>query len=174
MKFSFTEIELILTALDNHIIDNRSCKTVTITVGESILMLINACKENMTDRVIIDKLKALYLEGVKSADDKDFIRLIKEQFADRKQFHVSSDPKIINADPTRRYFETHLAYHLLQSKAESLDTKKLIAFTENLIDNLNKVLMNHTQNVRQKVNLMCRQPTIKHSKMFINRVSKDK
>ncbi|AHE68397.1 ankyrin repeat domain-containing protein [Legionella oakridgensis] len=142
MKFTEGQMVQISNALETHISANRSGAEVVLTVGESLLMLIRACKKASVDAEIISKLKVLYLEGIKSEDDKAFITNIKELLADEKQFRVSADPKLVNADPSRRYFETHLAYHMLAPTAEALETEQLQAFTGKLKDNLSRVLAN--------------------------------
>ncbi len=119
---------------------NNSNGEVTVSVGEGLLIVINACKTAKLDQSIIEQLKTLYLEGIKSATENDFITDIKELLADHKQIKVSKNPEIINADPTRRYFETHLANHLLRANAEELDTDNLRIFNINLKHNLWRAL----------------------------------
>lgn len=105
---------------------------VTLSVGESILLLIDACEEaGNIDLSIIDELNQLYLEGIKTAEDINFIENLKNILND-KNYVVKSDPKTISEDPVRRYFETTLAFCILQNNAESLSLDELRIFKENL------------------------------------------
>ncbi|MDI1351573.1 MAG: ankyrin repeat domain-containing protein [bacterium] len=98
----------------------------------------------------IDKLNHLYLGGIKSKDDKELIKEIKDFLKEEKHYTVKSEPKIINEDPTRRYFETQLGFHLLQNNAESLKHESLHKFTQNLKKRYFQLLPKGT-NQRMKV-----------------------
>ncbi len=110
----------------------NSCKAeVSISIGESLILIINVVEKEKVDENLLVELKRLYLEGTKSEEEKKFVRDITQVFLD-KNFSIKSDPKTISEDPTRRYFETNLAYCILQNNAESLDTSQLERFTQNL------------------------------------------
>lgn len=143
--FTPEQMQQIEQAIENQIKANKSGGNIVLSVGESLLMVINACKKQKVDVAIIAQLKVLYLDGVKSENDKKFITTINNSIADTKLFTVSTDPKELNADSTRRYFETHLSYHLLKSKAEGLDIKQIRTFNENLKSNLWNVLADKTK-----------------------------
>ena len=121
-----------------HIIANPSSSNVIISVGESLLLFIDAGQKAGVPKDIINKLKVLYLEGIKTESDAAFLQLVKQHLADSKQLTVSFDPKVIDEDPSRRFFETHLAYRLMEPSAKKLDLKKLQTFTQELKDNLYK------------------------------------
>lgn len=149
--FKFAEMQQIIDAVAAHTQSNTSNGEVVISVGEGLLMTINACKKAHLPQEIINQLQALYLEGIKSDLENEFVTDIKALLADQKQLKVSSDPKVINNDPTRRYFETHLSYHLLGSKAETLDTEQLRVFTKNIQHNLWSALAGKSE-TKTKVN----------------------
>lgn len=151
--FTSQQMQQVIRAVTLHTKPNLAQDDVIISVGESLLMVINSCKKASLDPQIIHQLKTLYLDGVKSNIDNEFITDIKELLADQKQFKVSKEPGVINADPTRRYFETHLTYHLLNSNAERLDVDKLRAFNVNLKHNLWKTIAHKTES-NVKLNLI--------------------
>lgn len=110
---------------------NNSGSTVNLSLGESLLLVLNVCQKEKVDPKLLTELKRIYLEGIKTSEEKEFVKEIRQVFLD-KNFNVKSDPKTVSEDPTRRYFETNLAYHILQKNAESLDTAQLEEFTNNL------------------------------------------
>lgn len=110
---------------------NNSEAEVSLSVGESLLLVIAVCERERVDENLLIELKLLYLEGTKNEEEKGFVRKITQLFLD-KNFNVKPDPKTVSDDPGRRYFETNLAYYILQSKAESLATIQLEKFTQNL------------------------------------------
>lgn len=137
----FIERQLIqLNKAAERIRDNASGQKVHITVGQSLLMLIDACNQEELEPEILEKLKELYLCGVKSAAEEDFVINLKNWLADKKNLNVSFDPKLINDDPTRRYFETHLSYHMLAPNAERLDLDTLKKIKQSLQSELEKHL----------------------------------
>lgn len=128
MSISLKDIKQILI---EHIPVNKSEGEVILSVGESILLIMQACEKGQVDKSIMDQLNILYIEGVKTDEDEQFIEEIKEFFKE-KSFVVKSDPQTINEDPTRRYFETVLAFHILQENAQKLENRTLHEFTQNL------------------------------------------
>lgn len=118
-------------SLIKHILPNTSGGLVILSTSESLLLAINAYRKENVGISLILKLYKLYLEGVKTEGDRRLISQINEVLTD-KNYTVLSDPRITNEDSTKRYFETHLAYHSLQNKAEELDHDELEAFTQNL------------------------------------------
>lgn len=128
MKFPLDSLN---NCLFKNIPENLSNGEVTLSVGESLLLVLDACEKAKVDNCILDKLNQLYLEGIKNEDDKDCVLAIKAILTS-KMYLVKSDPKTINEDPTRRYFETHLAYYILQNNAEFLDHNELKQFNQNL------------------------------------------
>ena len=124
-------LDEIRTILIEEIPINHSGGEVALSVGEGLLLVLDACKKGKVAQSTMDKLNKLYIEGVQTEDDAQFIAEIKELLAD-KNFVVKSDPRTVNQDPTRRYFETHLSYQILKNNGNSLNNKELNAFTQNL------------------------------------------
>ena len=81
-----------------------------ISPGQALLLLIDRYKQHSTK---VAELKEFYLCGVKNRRE---MRRIWELFRDDAllAYDVSFSNKTINDDPTRRYFETHLAYETLK------------------------------------------------------------
>lgn len=129
------DIASLKSLLIKNIPNNLSKGKIVLSVGESILLVLDVCKKAAVDNAILDSLNRLYLEGLKTEQDRRFIRTLKE-ILKGKNFWVLSDPKTTNEDPTRRYFETNLAYTILQNSAELLDHYALKEFTQNLKERL--------------------------------------
>ena len=127
---SFT-LKTILQILRDEFPPNNSGVEVILSLGEALIIIIDACKKTNTDKSIIKELNQLYLEGIRSKDDRDFVEELKE-FMASTNYTIKTDPKTINQDPTRRYFETQLSFSLLKINANSLDTKELTEFKDNL------------------------------------------
>ncbi len=118
----------------------RNCfgEVKKLTPGQSILIAIKACKDADVPNVIIDELKSLYLNGVKEDSDKEAITQVGKYLSDFHNFNITTRHEDINNDPIRRYFETHLAYQMLESSAKPLKLSNLQSFTKNLKTNLYK------------------------------------
>lgn len=129
--------------------DNNSGGEVVLSVGESLLFVMNVCEKEKVDKDILTQLKRLYLEGTKTDEEKNFVLRIGEILL-RKSFIVKSDAKTISEDPVRRYFETNLAYHILQKNFDFIETSKLSRFTDNLRKQLFS-LSNVDLNQRRKI-----------------------
>lgn len=120
IKTAFIRGEIKMATLWNSISDilyqyiaENSGKKIIISPGESILLILEALfKQADSPGEIIEKISKLYFEGVKTAEQKQFI-LDLTIFFQNKGFIVSTSPEVINKDPTRRYFESHLAYNLI-------------------------------------------------------------
>lgn len=125
------DFNLIRHILSETIPVNESGADVILTLGESLLLAIEACKKANLDQEILTQLNQLYLEGIKSETGKTFVKKLKAFFRS-KNFVITSTPTLINNDPSRRYFETSLAYHILQTNAELLDHNSLCKFKQNL------------------------------------------
>jgi hypothetical protein len=96
---------------------------ITISPGQGLLLLIDHYKD---DPLKVAQLKKLYLSG---AENPVATEEIHELLGDKilSGYDVLYDAKTINEDPTRRYFETHLAYETLTNglgkiKVEDLRT----------------------------------------------------
>ena len=124
----------ILTALDEYM--KMQAGDVYITPGQSLFLAILACEKNNVSSETIKALKSLYLNGVRSDDDKKVIRLIGNYLSDNFNYNITTHHGDINNDPLRRYFETHAAYNMLECSAQSLQVEKLTEFTNHLKENL--------------------------------------
>ncbi len=84
---------------------------IQISPGQGLLLLMDHYKDNETKLTL---LKKLYLSGAITPEHGQEIR---KQLSDEKLsvYEVLYDTNTINNDPTRRYFETHLAYETLKT-----------------------------------------------------------
>ena len=102
--------------------------SATISPGQGLLLLIDHYKDDPTR---VDKLKKLYLSGAEtSADAEEIKTLLKDPVL--SSYKVSFEATTINEDPTRRYFETHLAYESLTHGLGKIDHSELKAHVDNL------------------------------------------
>jgi hypothetical protein len=101
-----------------------------ISPGQGLLMLINHYREK-GDEALVARLKVLYLSGSKSEKE---VEEIKKLLTDSclEGYEVSYDPKVISEDPTRRYFETHLAYETLIHTIDGMDITELKLYVDQL------------------------------------------
>ncbi len=99
-------------------------KRTTISVFQALTLLAQKYrgKPDHTDKY--NDIKSLYLSGVNSDDDNDKLKALLEDEA-LKNFEVSTDPHVINEDPVRRYFESHLCHETLKDSLDKLDMRKL-------------------------------------------------
>lgn len=122
-----------------------------ITIGQALLILIDhytqkeaaltaAMKQNLGEEKqkdmkklqkkylendeVLTELKRLYVCGVITADDKSFLfHVTRDDALDKYTINMSDEA--INEDPSRRYFETHLAYETLARFLQKIDLKNL-------------------------------------------------
>ena len=92
-----------------------------ISVGQALLILIDQHKE---DQITLQQLKLLYFSGIQCESDRIQIEEWLQEEALRG-YTISIDYKIIDNDPSRRYFETHLAYHTLQTSLKNLNLEEV-------------------------------------------------
>ena len=91
-------------------------KNISISPSQGLLILIDKYKNNPEK---VGRLKQLYVCGATNkAEKNEIIEILKDPAL--SQFNVSYNPEMINNDPTRRYFETHLAYDTLRNKLGSI------------------------------------------------------
>lgn len=90
-----------------------------ISVGQGLLLLIAHYK---SDKTKVDELKKLYLCGAEDNANR-IIALLEDPIL--SHYQIADDPQTINNDPTRRYFETHLAYESLINGLNKLDQNDL-------------------------------------------------
>jgi ankyrin repeat protein len=114
-----------------YIHENKSGSFITLSISESLLLAIEAGLKAKIEQSQLEILYKLYLEGRKTPEQALFLDELKTILSD-KGYLVSTTEQTTNEDPTRRYFETHLAHHLLEKNAETLVHDELVTFTENL------------------------------------------
>lgn len=106
-------------------------KKTEISPSQALLILI----KNTTDPDLRKQLKHYYLVG---NVDHQARQLLTQWFNDPALSHYSikDDPQTINDDPTRRYFETHLAYESLQYGLANIpkDLKKAVVRHEHNLE----------------------------------------
>lgn len=94
---------------------------IVVSPGQAFLLLIDNYKDNAKKS---NELTRLYLCGAtRKTDDKK----IKQWLTDKvlAPYKVSFAKRIITNDPTRRYFETHLAYETLKENMQRIDNQEL-------------------------------------------------
>ena len=102
-------------------------KTV-ISPGQGLLLLIAHYKDNAEK---VNRLKKLYLCGAETKNDvKKIKKLLKDPVI--SDYQVSYDMQTINNNPTRRYFETHLAYESLVNGLNKIDRNDLESHFQSL------------------------------------------
>jgi hypothetical protein len=84
----------------------------------------------------ITRLKRLYLSGSEGRKDTSIFKLIDEGMKNGifKDYIISSVDKDINEDPTRRYFETHLAYETLLHTLKDLSLDQLNVYYQSFLN----------------------------------------
>ena len=103
-------------------------KTI-ISPARALLILIDKYRD---DAVHVAQLKELYLCGVRGRSAEEYeqrLKVMKQVLDDPSlsAYEISYDPKTISEDPSRRYFETHLAYESLNIGIKNLDKRDLAA-----------------------------------------------
>ncbi|STX29781.1 Uncharacterised protein [Legionella beliardensis] len=100
---------------------------VEISFGQAILLIIDYYKnqKNMD-------LKKLYLDGITSKNDLQLIQHLLKKTNLNQQYKISINAEIINEDPTRRYFETHLAFETLLTSIDKIDLDDLTLYYDAL------------------------------------------
>jgi hypothetical protein len=94
----------------------------TITPGQGLLLLI---KHYQDQPLKCQELKKLYILGANNADRCIALcdALLHEPLL--QNYEIAIDETSINNDPTRRYFETHLAYQTLNHRLSLLNYEEL-------------------------------------------------
>ncbi|WP_131782944.1 hypothetical protein [Legionella gresilensis] len=101
---------------------------ITLSFGQAVMLLIDRYKNEF----IVERLKKLYLKGITSEEDYQYIiNLFKRSQLDEK-YQISTNANVINEDPTRRYFETHLAFETLFIALDEIDSEDLGGYYEAL------------------------------------------
>lgn len=105
-----------------------------ITPGQGLLLLIQHCQE---DSKKVEKLKKLYLMGANNGERCIELcdLLLNEPLM--KKYDIAINEESINADPTRRYFETHLAYQTLVHQLKLVGLDELMSLFESSAELVN-------------------------------------
>ncbi len=108
-----------------------------ITPGQGLLLLIEYYQDDLQK---LNQLKKLYLSGAKDGDRCIAIcdALLDEPLL--KNYDLVIDEKSIDTDPSRRYFETHLAYQTLRHQLSGIhlnDIYHLYQSSQDLVDKSN-------------------------------------
>ena len=101
-----------------------------ISPGQALLLLM---KKHKDDPVQLEQLKQWYLSGFEPRYDANGTPLVnlpvafQHMLADPAlaNYEVSFEKHVINDEPSRRYFETHLAYNTLKENLDGIDSRHL-------------------------------------------------
>ena len=104
-----------------------------ITIFQALTLL--AQKYRHEDKATYEKIKSIYLSGVRSDED---LRKLEELLKDEalKDYEISDDRKDINEDPSRRYFESRLCHDTLAASLDKLDMRQLNRNFESMFNRL--------------------------------------
>lgn len=95
---------------------------IVVSPAQAILLLMDKHKENPE---VITKLKKWYLSGIELGQHAEFTAMCSALSSGRIEYEVSFSKDVINDDPTKRYFETHLAQRTVQHGIDKIDSAKL-------------------------------------------------
>jgi hypothetical protein len=100
-----------------------------ISPGQGLLLLMEHYSADVDKTKQLEKL---YLSGAANASEQQKIRnLLKDKLL--APYQISYDANVINDDPTRRYFETHLSYESLKHGLDKIELEELTRHTEGLV-----------------------------------------
>jgi len=142
-----------------------------ISPSQALLLLITKHENNPAQ---LEQLKQWYLSGFEPRFDavgKAHLNL-PEAFQNMlldplfKNYNISFDANVINNDPSRRYFETHLAYHTLENNLDNLDETKLNAHKRNLLNIIPVIAKTAPQSARRAIGALEGDLTDKKSNFF--------
>ena len=100
-------------------------RKILISPGQALLLLMN---DRQKSKKSYDDLKRLYLTGITDpASDRAMQQCLREFINNQayQNYRISFTYHCINEEPTRRYFETHLALHTVQKHIDNLSTQEL-------------------------------------------------
>ncbi|CAM4420621.1 MAG: hypothetical protein LEGION0398_MBIBDBAK_01271 [Legionellaceae bacterium] len=82
-----------------------------------------------------NELKKLYLLG---QYDENSSKKMQSYLADKilSDYEISYSKETINNDPTRRYFETHLAFHTIKQELNNINEDDLSTYIDRMLDML--------------------------------------
>lgn len=105
----------------------------TVSFGQALLLLI---ENHGHDPKITDKLRKMYLRGVQDPSEIKEVYTLFLKCGLSDKYEISCDPDVINEDPSRRYFETHLAFETLSNSLNDLPLEILQLYFDRLHDTL--------------------------------------
>lgn len=114
--------------------------TKKISPAQAILKLIKHYRrpENASKKRYLGTLYRLYLDGAVNPEWRfhldNFSKLHKDDVL--KSFKISFEPQIIDNDPTKRYFETHLAFESIKNATKKVSLDSLQYFSSELSSRL--------------------------------------
>ena len=135
---------------------------IIISPGQGLLLLIEKNKDN---EEVLNRLKKLYLCGAENETESDEIKdlLKNEKLSD---YEISYDSKIINDDPTRRYFETHLAYESLKFNLNDINLKEMTDY----VDQLKRFIPSEPKELREYIESVLRGEGDSEYPVYIKRI----
>lgn len=123
-------------------IQHKGVSLNIISPGEALLLLI----KDETNIERLNQLKYSYLCGVKSSEHAEAIcNFIATQL--NKRYQVSFEAQVIDKDPTRRFFETHLAYESLKYRLKDIALNDLQCHFDALKNLLNTEQLKQIEHV---------------------------
>ncbi len=115
--------------------------TVRVSVSQSLLIAYDAIEKSMLEvsslserrdyQEALDYIKKLFLVGVRSEEDRLFIKELTETLL-QHNIQVDSSERAIIEDPVKRYFETYLARNILTHLPQQLPLEKLSRYKDSL------------------------------------------
>lgn len=128
-----------------------------ITPGQGLLLLI---KHYQHDPIKLQTYKSLYLNGANTTDN--LLEMCNALLDNPVMTNVELiiDESSINGDPTRRYFETHLAYQSLKHQLHAITIAELASLYETILTILAPhIPSNKLITIHQVLNGMLIRPT---------------
>ena len=143
-------------------------ETLIISTGQALLILIEHYQKEPSNPGLKDKLKKLkqlYFIGLESTKDSLYLKeLFKENIL--AHYQISTHPKDINQDASRRYFETHLCYETLIDNIDRIDIRLLEDYLNSLAQMLPKPHAEIIQIYREIYQFKFREPSNEELNQF--------
>ncbi|WP_131775165.1 hypothetical protein [Legionella cincinnatiensis] len=112
---------------------------VTISFGQALLLLMNKYKDTP---LTCNNLKQFYIQGIVSPTELNYIQQLFDESGLTKEYEISYSEKEIDEDPSRRYFETHLAFETLLNSLGKINIEDLAKYYQALYNTLPEVIKN--------------------------------
>lgn len=91
---------------------------------QALVKLAEMYKNSSVGEDKYNQICSLLLKGTKTQAEKELLTALLQD-RNLEKFTISDEKEIINRDPARRYFESHLAAHTLKNTLDSLDIETL-------------------------------------------------